>query len=181
MSQLVPAKISDHPRPLPGRRMDRVVAWLSEPSRRLYRKLYSMPGFAPLRHVSLLVHEDATELLWSFPVSNGADQPLEVSELDMADMPSLALLAGETEPRIIGDLSEYGGASRYHSVGARDSGSRSCMTMPVRYDGEFLGFIIFGASVPGFFDEAVRDVLETYSEAFAILISRAMDPRSIAA
>ncbi|TAN57589.1 MAG: hypothetical protein EPN20_17205 [Magnetospirillum sp.] len=49
------------------------------------------------------------------------------------------------------------------------------MTVPIHHDGEFLGFVIFGAVVPGFFGPAVREVLESYAEAFAILISRAKD------
>jgi hypothetical protein len=179
MSQLAAARVFDPPRALAGKRMDRVVAWLNEPARRLYRMLHGMPGFSALRHVSLSVHEEATDMLWAFTISDGADHPLEVQEVDMAEMPSLALLAGETKPRIVADMAEFGETSRFHSTGARNSGCRSCMTMPIRYDGEFLGFVIFSASVPNFFGEAARDVLETYSEAFSILIHRALDATSI--
>jgi hypothetical protein len=160
-------------------RMDRAVAWLNEPARRLHRMLHSMPGFSALRHVSLSVHEPSSDVLWAFTCSDGRDGPPEVQEVDMVDVPSLVLLADSSEPRIIADLAEFGDTSRFHTTGARNSGCRSCMTVPLHYDGEFLGFVIFGSTVPGFFGPSAQGVLETYSEAFAILICRALEEATV--
>lgn len=175
---------SIHRMPLSGHvrlnpRMDHVVGWLREPSRRLYRMLQGIPGFAAIRHVSLSVHEAATDMLWAFTVSDDGTGEVEVHEVDMADVPSLVLLADVAEPRIVDDLAEYGEASRFHSSDARDAGYRSCMTVPLRCDGLFLGFVMFGAAPPRFFDAAAQEVLETYSEAFAILVSRALDANAL--
>ncbi len=159
--------------------MDRAVAWLNDPARRLHRMLTTMQGMTALRHVSLALHDPVTDMLWAFTCSEDGDRPSEVQEIDMNDVPSLVLLAGGHEPRIVPDLAEYAETSRFHTTGARKSGCRSCMTVPLHYDGAFLGFVIFGAMVPNFFSPAVRSVLETYSEAFAILICRALEEAAI--
>ncbi|CAA7624948.1 GAF domain-containing protein [Magnetospirillum sp. SS-4] len=165
-------------RPAPSR-MDRAVAWLSDPARRLHRMLCSMQGLSALRHVSLSVHDPVTDMLWAFSCSTDDGHPPEVQEIDMNNAPSLVLLAGSHEPRVISDLTEFGEESRFHTPGARKSGNRSCMTVPLHYDGAFLGFVIFGATVPNFFGPTVQGVLETYSEAFAILICRALEEAAV--
>ncbi|MDO8608172.1 MAG: GAF domain-containing protein [Phaeospirillum sp.] len=155
--------------------MDKVVAWLGDPAYRLSRMLRDMPDFSALRHVSLSVHETATDMLWAFACSDPQGGAPEVHEIEMVNAPSLSLMVGTVESRIIDNLAEFGASSHYQATGSRSSECRSCMTVPIHQDGEFLGFVIFGAAVPGFFVPPARDVLETYAEAFAILISRAID------
>ena len=175
MSQALQSQ-SDDAAGLPSApRMDRVMAWLAEPAQRLARMLQDTHGFAAVRHVSLSVYEAATDMLWAFSCTPEGGGPIEIDEIEISDAPSLALMMGSTEPRIVSDLAEFAEVSRYHTNGARASGCRSSMTVPIHHDDDFRGFAIFGATRPGFFDPATRDVLETFAEAFAILISRAMD------
>jgi len=153
--------------------MDRMVAWLHEPARRLHGMLREIPGFAPLRHVSLSVYDPQHDMLWAFPCNcDGTGMPA-VTEVEMANAPSLALLADGHEPRIVADLAAFGEEGRCHTDGARNSGSRSCMTAPINVDGHFLGFVIFGAAIPNFFTPPINEVLLTFTEAFGILIERA--------
>ncbi|RAU20678.1 GAF domain-containing protein [Paramagnetospirillum kuznetsovii] len=159
--------------------MDQVVAWLDEPTRRLRQMLCEVPGFAPLAHISLSVHDAAQDMLWAFTVAEADAAVPEVQLVGMAEVPSLVLLADETQPRIVADLAEFGDANRYRPPGARGLAPRSCMTVPIRVDGEFLGFVMFGASVPNFFGTTAQDILETYAEAFGILITRAFDATAI--
>lgn len=153
--------------------MDSVVAWLQEPARRLHGMIREIPGFAPLRHISLSVYDPETDMLWAFPCHCDAAARPEITEIDMSDAPSLVLLADGHEPRIVADMAAFGDQGRYHTHGARNADARSCMTAPITLDGRFLGFVIFGATVPGFFTPAAQDVLLTFTEAFGILIERA--------
>ena len=158
--------------PLPSLSMDRVVAWLANPASRLAHMLRAMPGYDLVNHVGLSLHEGATDLLWMFSCTS---PQADVQEVEMKNVPSLALLVGSDEPRVIHDLAEFGGDSRVHSTGARMSDSRSSMTAPLYHQGEFLGFVSFGAKRPAFFDRDARETLAVYAEAFGILISRARD------
>jgi hypothetical protein len=157
---------------LPSLRMDRVVSWLTNPAGRLAQMLRAMPGYDMVNHVGLSLHEGATDLLWMF--SCLAPQT-GVQEVEMRNVPSLSLLVGAQEPRIIHDLAEFGGDSRAHTTGARMSDCRSSMTAPLYHQGEFLGFVSFGAKRPAFFDREAREMLTVYAEAFGILVSRAKD------
>ena len=156
-----------------GPAMDRVVAWLHEPARRLHGMIRDIPGFAPLRHVSLSVYDSQHDMLWAFPCNCDSIAALEVTEIKMTDVPSLVLLADDHEPRIIGDIAAFGEEGRRHTSGARNSDSRSCMTAPINLEGQFLGFVMFGAAIPNFFSPQVCDTLLTFTEAFGILIDRA--------
>ncbi|OAN51268.1 hypothetical protein A6A04_16590 [Paramagnetospirillum marisnigri] len=161
------------------RRMDPAVAWVSGPARRLRRMLRSIPGCSDICHVSLSMHEPATDMLWSFSVTEDDNEAVEVQEVDMVDVPSLVLLADQRSPRVIADLAEFSEPGRFQSANARSAGYRSCMTVPLHWEGEFLGFVMFGASAANYFDAAVRDVLDTYSEAFAILVARSLDATAL--
>lgn len=153
--------------------MDRMVAWLHEPARRLHGMIREIPDFAPLRHVSLSVYDPEYDMLWAFACNSDDSGAPEVSEVEMSDAPSLVLLADSHEPRIVADMAAFGDEGRCHTDGARNSDSRSCMTVPIAMDGQFLGFVMFGASTPNFFIPAVQDTLLTFTEAFGILIDRA--------
>ncbi|WP_231920706.1 GAF domain-containing protein [Magnetospirillum sp. XM-1] len=153
--------------------MDRVVAWLHEPARRLHGMIRQLPGFASLRYASLSVYDARHDMLWAFSChSDGVGAP-DVTEVEMTDVPSLVLLADSHEPRIVNDMAAFGTEGRFHTSGARNSDSRSSMTAPIILDGHFLGFVIFGASVPNFFTAPVCETLQTFTEAFGILIDRA--------
>jgi len=156
-----------------GPSMDRMVAWLHEPARHLHGMIQDIPGFAALRHVSLSVYDSQYDMLWAFACNSNETGAPEVTEVNMSDAPSLVLLADGQEPRIIPDLTAFGDEGRCHTDGARNSGSRSCMTVPIAMDGLFLGFVNFGATVPGFFGAPVQETLLTFTEAFGILIERA--------
>jgi hypothetical protein len=156
-----------------GPSMDRVVAWLHEPARRLHGMIRDMSGFAPLRHVSLSVYDSQHDMLWAFVCDSDNPGAPDVTEIEMTDVPSLVLLADSHEPRIVGDIAAFGEEGRCHTSGARNSDSRSCMTAPINLDGHFLGFVIFGAAIPNFFSPQVCDTLLTFTEAFGILIDRA--------
>jgi hypothetical protein len=156
-----------------GPSLDRMVAWLHEPARRLHGMIREIPGFAPLRHVSLSVYDAEYDMLWAFPCNSDERGAPVVTEVDMSDVPSLVLLADGHEPRIVADMAAFGDEGRCHTDGARTSDSRSCMTAPITLDGQFLGFVIFGAAIPNFFTPEVQDTLLTFTEAFGILIERA--------
>lgn len=159
--------------PPDGPAMDRVVAWLSEPARRLHGMIRQLPGFGPLRYASLSVYDSQHDMLWAFSChSDGVGAP-DVTEVVMTDVPSLALLADSHEPRIVNDMAAFGAEGRFHTSGARNSDSRSSMTAPILMDGHLLGFVIFGAATPNFFTAPVCDTLRTFTEAFGILIDRA--------
>ncbi|EME68289.1 hypothetical protein H261_19304 [Paramagnetospirillum caucaseum] len=153
--------------------MDRMVAWLHEPARRLHAMIRDLPGFAPLRHVSLSVYDPQYDMLWAFPCNSDAVGAPEVTEVEMTDAPSLVLLADSHEPRIIADMAAFGDEGRCHTDEARASDSRSSMTAPISMDGHLQGFVIFGAAIPNFFTPPVQDTLLTFTEAFGILIERA--------
>lgn len=156
-----------------GPAMDRVVAWLHEPARRLHGMIRQLPGFAPLRYASLSVYDSQHDMLWAFPCNSDGTGAPDVSEVEMTDVPSLVLLADSHEPRIVNDMAAFGGEGRFHTSGARNSDSRSSMTAPILMDGQLLGFVIFGAAIPNFFTAPVCDTLQTFTEAFGILIERA--------
>lgn len=153
--------------------MARIVAWLHEPAKRLHGMIRDIPGLEPLRHVSLSIYDPSQDVLWAFGCRADSEGAPDVTEIDMTDVPSLVLLADSDAPRIVADLAEYGEEGRCHTRDARASGSRSCMTAPIRADGSFLGFVMFGATAPNFFTPPVRDTLQTVTEAYGILIERA--------
>lgn len=150
-----------------------MVGWLRDPARHLHRMIRDLPGFEGLVHVSLSVYDSAADMLWAFACGGDDAESAEITEIDLTDAPSLALLADSPEPRIISDLAEFGDEGRRHTAQARGTGSRSCMTVPLTMEGSFLGFVMFAAARPNFFGPHEREMLLTFSEAFAILVERA--------
>ena len=172
MAQAALSSTPDSAPPMPALRMDRLLSWLSNPAIRLAHMLRAMPGYDVVNHVGLSLHEATTDLLWIVSCSSPQDG---VREVEMKNVPSLSLLVGSVEPRIIPDLAEFNGESRFLSTGAKMTHCRSSMTAPLYQQGEFLGFVSFGARPPAFFGPDVRDMLAVYAEAFAILIMRGRD------
>lgn len=153
--------------------MDRMVAWLHEPARRLHGMVRQLSGFAPLHYASLSVYDSRQDMLWAFSCHSDEVGPPDITEVKMTDVPSLALLADSHEPRIVNDMAAFGTEGRRHTSGARNAGSRSSMTAPIILDGHLMGFVIFGATIPNFFTAPACDTLRTFTEAFGILIDRA--------
>lgn len=149
--------------------MDRLVGWLRPPAGRLLQMLKDNPGFGPLVHGSLALHDPATDLLWRFDC---ADPASDIHEIEMGNAPFFTMLAGTTRPRVIRDLAEMGDGARQVVGGGQSRRVHSLLSRALYHDGELLGFVTFGASFAGYFGPMVQEVIEPFADAFGILIHR---------
>jgi hypothetical protein len=152
--------------------MDRLVDWLRCPAERLTQMLVDHPGFSPLIHASLAIHDPVRDLVCRFDCGTPRS---EVQEIEMGNAPFFTMLAGTQKPRVIRDVAELGDGARQvvpvHQLGR----VRSLLIRALHHDGELLGFVSFGGAFPGFFGPMVQEVSEPFVDAYAILIQRGRD------
>lgn len=144
----------------PGRRWPRKDgAILAKGLGEVHRRLGRVKGFAPLRRIAVVGYDADQDLLFALAHS-GEAAGLDLYECRLSDVPSLALVASGETPRVIDDLSVFGGSGSHHTRALLAAGLVSSLTVPVFAEGVLAAFVFLNADVPGFFTPAVVAALK---------------------
>ena len=126
---------------------------------------------AGIRRISVAIFDAGTGVLRTFIGSTDGQDPLTCYECVMADVPSLAELAGSGEARVIDGLWELAGSPSEHTRRLLAAGYRSSFTVPLYDRDRFLGFVFFDSDEPRAFPEPVRTRLAVYSQLLSLLVA----------
>lgn len=122
-----------------------------------------------LCRVAVAVYDKETDVLKTFAHSTDGASPISFYEAPLDKAKSLLEIANDTEPRIIDDLKLYPKKS-IHTAKLLDSGFRSSMTLPIRYNGNLYGFLFFNSSKVGYFSQTRTATLKAYAGVVSLLI-----------
>jgi GAF domain-containing protein len=138
----------------------------------LLEELRRLPGCGPLQRLSVALYDDSRNTLRTYASSGGSQDPLIDYEVQMAEVPSLAILAASDQPRIVDDLATYGRDTSEHTVALRAAGFRSSLTIPVSDGPAFVGFVFFNSTREGFFTPPVVSQLAPFSSSILAMVRR---------
>ena len=133
-------------------------------------------SFRHLTRIAVALYEPETDTLQTFVNSTRGACGLEHYRAQLADVPSLAWLAGERQSRVVDDLSAPENTASPHGRYLLEAGFRSSLTIPIYARGAFLGFLFFDATKPGYFGGGICSQLTVYAQLIAALIQNEILP-----
>ncbi len=110
--------------------------------------------------VACVLHDPATDMLKTFINSTRSGEALAAYEYPLSQSESLSALARGTDLRLLTDIHAKLAPTTTHSAYILREGYQSSLTVPLWYQGEFLGFIFFDSRKRDAFPaEAQRDLV----------------------
>ncbi len=159
---------------------DALSAAIGDPERslnarlaKLWCRLNKEHGFAGLHRMAIAVYEPETDELITFAASGDSPSPLSRYKARLSDSASLDCLSREGGIRIVHELQHIPPA-RQHTAKVAESGFRSSLTVPIRYQGKLYGFVFFNSRVPAYFQDATLDALLPYARLVGMLGAHAI-------
>lgn len=122
--------------------------------------------------LAIALYDAKDDLLKTFVNSDKADGMLLGYEARLAAVPSLRRIADSGLPRVIDDLQAALSPHTEHSHWLLEHGYRSSFTLPIKQDGELLGFLFFDSLQPAAFDAAVTRDLDVYARLITLIVSQ---------
>ncbi|MBC7952976.1 MAG: hypothetical protein H7Z12_14310 [Rhodospirillaceae bacterium] len=138
----------------------------------LLGEIRRLPECGSVERLSVALYDHQRNCLRSLAAASIGHDPLKDYEIDLEEVPSLAILATGDAPRIVDDLFSYGRDSSVHTTELRAAGYHSSLTMPVSEDGYFIGFVFFNAVTKRAFTPAAVGRLLPYCAAILAMVRR---------
>ncbi|MCK5790173.1 MAG: HD domain-containing protein [Ketobacter sp.] len=125
-----------------------------------------------ITRIAVALYDPDTDYLRTFVYSSLEDSPLTHYQAKLADCLSLQEIAASGEPRVVNDLSVFNrhGDEHQHTKAIYDAGLRSSYTLPMVWEGHFLGFVFFNGDAPEVFSERVLTELDVIAHMITLLI-----------
>jgi HD-GYP domain-containing protein (c-di-GMP phosphodiesterase class II) len=115
-----------------------------------------------IERIAVALYDPERGRVKTFLDSTDQGDPLHGYECALDDVPSLRAIAQSGEARVLNDLGAELVPDAAHSRWLLREGYRSSLTLPVKHNGQLLGFIFFDARKPDVFDpDTVSDLLLT--------------------
>jgi len=138
-------------------------------------EIQRLPGFAPVGRIAVALYDERRDMLCSYAHAGQSGDLLDHHEYPLEEVPSLAILAGGDQPRVVDDIGRYGRDDSPHTSALRHAGFRSSLTVPVHSGVSLAAFIFYNAFEPGFFrPEIVRALLPLSSGLVAMVRRHAL-------
>ena len=145
---------------------------MNELAERLSHLLHGLQGQYPALTRVAFAHLDRdTMMLTTYAHRTFGDTPFEHYAQPLENIPSLEAVAADDTMRIIDDLHDLADSPSVHTQRLIEAGYRSSLTLPVREDGQLLGFVFFDATEPGYFTSQVARHLGVYGEVVGLFVS----------
>ena len=146
-----------------GPRLERIHDWIRR-------------DFGGIERVAVALYDLKSDRLKTFIHSTQGGTPLEHYQAVLAEVPSLEELARSGQPRVIDDLSVFQGSPSEHSRRLLARGYRSSYALPLRENHRLWAFLFFDSLEPGYFQPAVTERLDLFSQFVAAILSHSIAP-----
>ncbi len=127
-----------------------------------------------LCRISIAMYDPHDDRLSTFADSTTGGRPLEHYSQQLANIPSLQMLAEGHESRIVSALERGYSMDTEHSQKLLASGYHSSYTIPMYRGEHFAGFLFFDADEEAYFQPAVTQYLGAYAELIIATITHEM-------
>jgi HD-GYP domain-containing protein (c-di-GMP phosphodiesterase class II) len=127
---------------------------------------------ADVDRMAIALYDTKTDLLKTFVNSDKSENVLLGYQAPLAAVPSLKRIADSGTPRVIDDLQDALSPASEHSHWLLEHDYRSSFTLPIRQDGDLIGFLFFDSLRPrAFGPEVVRD-LDVYARLITLTVAQ---------
>lgn len=127
---------------------------------------------ADVDRMAIALYDAKTDLLKTFVNSDKAENVLLGYQAPLGAVPSLRRIAETGVPRVIDDLNDTLSPATEHSHWLLEHEYRSSFTLPIKQDGDLIGFLFFDSFQPRAFGaEVVRD-LDIYARLIALTVTQ---------
>ena len=127
---------------------------------------------AHVDRMAIALYDAKTDLLKTFVNSDKAENVLLGYQAPLAAVPSLKRIAESGIPRVIDDLNDTLSPAAEHSHWLLEHAYRSSFTLPIKQDGDLIGFLFFDSLRPrAFCTDVVRD-LDIYARLIALTVTQ---------
>ena len=124
-----------------------------------HRKIHGGPGYGSLGRMAVATYDRDSDALSVHADSDLRGQPFRLWSAPLSSVPSLYALAPSGQVRVVRGVFAEGSTGEPQTIAIRQN-HRSSLTVPVRRDDRFYGFIFFNSDQPDFFTyEVVERVL----------------------
>jgi len=122
--------------------------------------------------LAIALYDAKSDLLRTFVNSGGARDELLGYQAELRTVPSLARIADSGTPRVIDDLPGDLSPDAEHSHWLIAHGYRSSFTVPIKREGELIGFLFFDSLERAAFPERVTSDLDVFARLIALTVTQ---------
>jgi len=127
---------------------------------------------AEVDRMAIALYDVKTDLLKTFVNSDKAENVLLGYQAPLGAVPSLKRIAETGVPRVIDDLNEALAPATEHSHWLLEHEYRSSFTLPIKQDGDLIGFLFFDSFQPRAFGAKVVRDLDIYARLIALTVTQ---------
>ena len=121
--------------------------------------------------VACALYDSHDDLLKTFINSTRNGTVLRAYQYPLSQSASLSALAATGQARVLTDLPEVLAPTTEHSTYVLEEGYQSSLTVPMIYQGEFLGFIFFDSRRPDTFTPSIQRQLVLYASLITLAVA----------
>ncbi|HEX4943089.1 MAG TPA: HD domain-containing phosphohydrolase [Usitatibacteraceae bacterium] len=120
--------------------------------------------------IAVAIYDPKTTLLKTFVHSSEGDNPLPHYQAPLGEVPSLKKLLEEGHPRVIQHMLTFEDAESEHAKRLGRAGYAASYTLPIFWNGSFLGFVFFNSRKPDAFTETALTQLDVFGHLVSLLV-----------
>ncbi len=121
-----------------------------------------------LHRIGVAAYEPDSGMVKTYAASGDAQTPIDHYEISLARVTTLSTLAAHNRTQVVDDYRDHP-SDQPHTQSLRDSGLRSGLLMPLRFEGALYGFIFLNSREPGLFRGSVTDAVAPYLDIARLL------------
>jgi len=121
--------------------------------------------FPAIERIAIALYQPDSDMLHTYINStHGMESPIKHYQVQLESVPSLKSLADSGQNRCVDDLSVYESSTKLHSRAIINAGFKSSFTLPMKVNGNLLGFVFFDSTLVAYFGEAERSYLTLFAQ-----------------
>ena len=134
----------------------------------VHRCIHDEMGYHPVGRIAIATFEQESGRLGVYAFSDLLGKRLRYYSMLLSDVPTLQELALSGRARVVRDMMSMGNAGAAHTVAVRMS-YRSSLTIPIRKDDRFHGFVFFNADKIDYFNDQIVERILPYGQLLAAM------------
>lgn len=123
-----------------------------------------------VNRLAIALYDAESDLLKTFLYTGEEKSPLPHYQFHLKEAFSLQKIMKQDTPRVVNDLEEFADSSKPHTIELLKAGYRSSYTLPMYFNGAFLGFVFFNSFEKEVFTDRVMTELDMIAHLLTLLI-----------
>lgn len=123
-----------------------------------------------INRLAVALYDHESDMLKTFIYAGAEKSPLPHYQFPLKDAFSLSQTKEQDTPRVINDLEAFADSTKPHTIELLKAGYLSSYTLPMFFNGSFLGFVFFNSFEKNIFDERVMTELDMIGHLITLLV-----------